>query len=89
MCVVGVPDPTWGQKIAALIVCKTGHDGGSDSDSDALTLTELRSWCEERIASYQIPSIIKLIDEIPRNAMGKFNKKEIVRDFFSEKDRRL
>lgn len=83
VCVVGVSDPTWGQKIAALIVCKSGN-----ANTEALTLTELRSWCEERIASYQIPSIIKLVDEIPRNAMGKINKKEIVRDFFTEKDRR-
>lgn len=91
VCVVGVPDPTWGQKIAALIVCKSENADAVDSGSggsDGLTLTELRGWCEERIASYQIPSIIKLVDEIPRNAMGKINKKEIVRDFFTEKDRR-
>lgn len=83
VCVVGIPDPTWGQKIAALIVCKEN----SNEDADALTLPKLRAWCEERIASYQIPSIIKLMDEIPRNAMGKTNKKEIVRDYFAEKDR--
>lgn len=80
VCIVGVPDPTFGQKIAALIVCKV------ENDSEVLTLSELRSWCDERIASYQIPSIIKLIKEIPRNAMGKINKKEIVRDFFTEND---
>lgn len=80
VCVVGVPDPTWGQKIAALIVSKEN----SSTDSDALALPKLRAWCEERIASYQIPSIIKLIDEIPRNAMGKTNKKDIVREFFAE-----
>lgn len=80
VCVVGVPDPTWGQKIAALIVSKAS----SPADTDDLALPKLRAWCEERIASYQIPSIIKLIDEIPRNAMGKTNKKEIVRDFFAE-----
>lgn len=68
VCVVGVPDPTWGQKIAALIVCKES----SSNETDTLTLSELRAWCEERIASYQIPSIIKLMDSIPRNAMGKF-----------------
>lgn len=88
LCVVGVPDPTWGQKIAALIVCKTDDSNDATNDSKTLTLSELRSWCEERIASYQIPSIIKLIDEIPRNAMGKINKKGIVRDFFTEKERR-
>lgn len=84
VCVVGVPDPTWGQKIAALIVCKDNSNGDA---ADVLTLPKLRAWCEERIASYQIPSIIKLLDEIPRNAMGKFNKKQIVRDYFAEKDR--
>lgn len=73
-CVVGVPDPVWGQKIVALIVCK-------DSNSP-VTLETLTAWCEERIASYQIPTVIKCIDELPRNAMGKLNKKEIVRDFF-------
>lgn len=81
VCVVGIPDQTWGQKIAALIVCKE-----IQPDSDALTLPKLRAWCEERIASYQIPSIIKILDEIPRNAMGKFNKRHIVRDFFTEKN---
>lgn len=74
VCVVGVPDPVWGQKIAALIVCK-------DSNSP-ITLDTLTSWCEERIASYQIPTILKCLDELPRNAMGKLNKREIVRDFF-------
>lgn len=74
VCVVGVPDPIWGQKIAALIVCK--------DNSTPITLKTLAAWCEERIASYQIPTVIKCIDELPRNAMGKLNKKEIVRDFF-------
>lgn len=77
VCIVGVPDPTWGQKIAALIVCK-------DKDKEPITLPKLREWCEERIASYQIPSIVKILDEIPRNAMGKTNKKEIVRDYFAQ-----
>lgn len=83
-CVVGVPDSTWGQKIAAVIVCKDNL-----TDPDALTLPKLRAWCEERIASYQIPSIIKVMDEIPRNTMGKVNKKEIVRDHFSETEQKV
>lgn len=82
---MGVPDPTWGQKIAALIVCKESTATGTDT----LTLPELRAWCEERIASYQIPSIIRLMDEIPRNQMGKMNKREIVRDHFNEKNQHM
>lgn len=74
VCVVGVPDDIMGQKIAVLIVCKNG----------ALSLSELRAWCEERVASYQIPSIVRIVDEIPRNSMGKVNKKEVARDFYPE-----
>lgn len=74
VCVVGVPDPVWGQKIAALIVAKDA--------SNPVTMKTLTAWCEERIASYQIPTIVKCVAELPRNAMGKLNKKEIVRDFF-------
>ena len=87
VCVVGVSYSTWGQKIAALIVCKRDYGTDPTADGQTLTLTELRTWCKERLASYQLPSIIKLIDKIPRNAMGKANKKEIVRDFFTEEDR--
>lgn len=75
VCVVGVPDVTWGQKIAALIVNK--------NPKEPITLPELTAWCDERIAPYQIPTTIKCIDELPRNAMGKINKKEITRDYFS------
>lgn len=74
VCVVGTPDEIMGQQIAALIVCKNG----------TLSLSELRAWCEERIASYQIPSIVTIVDEIPRNSMGKVNKKEVARDFYPE-----
>lgn len=75
VCVVGVPDVTWGQKIAALIVNK--------NPKEPITLPELTAWCDERVAPYQIPTTIRCIDELPRNAMGKLNKKEITRDYFS------
>lgn len=77
VCVVGVPDPTWGQRIAALIVLKQ-----TANDATELTQEQLSTWCKDRIAGYQIPTTIKILSEIPRNAMGKVNKREIMRDFF-------
>jgi non-ribosomal peptide synthetase component E (peptide arylation enzyme) len=31
----------------------------------------------------QVPKRIEFVDALPRNAMGKINKKEVLRDFFS------
>ena len=43
-----------------------------------LTLAALRDWCKGRMADYKIPRALWLCDSIPRNAMGKVNKKHLV-----------
>ncbi|CAH0390065.1 unnamed protein product [Bemisia tabaci] len=73
--VVGLPDTTWGQKIAALIVVKSGQE---------ITLPNLRTWAKERIPPYAVPTVMKVMEKIPRNAMGKTNKKQIVQELFPE-----
>ena len=35
------------------------------------------------MAPYKIPSILKIVDGIERNAMGKVNKKEVLKQYFS------
>ena len=50
----------------------------------SMELSDLRSWASKRMPPYQIPTVLKVIESIPRNAMGKVNKKEIVRVFFPE-----
>ncbi|RXG67395.1 Acyl-CoA synthetase family member 3, mitochondrial [Armadillidium vulgare] len=70
VAVIGLPDVTWGEKVVALIVLKTE----SDLDEKMLKL-----WLKERIPHYQVPSVVKFLSEgLPRNAMGKVNKKELV-----------
>ncbi|XP_063441220.1 malonate--CoA ligase ACSF3, mitochondrial-like isoform X1 [Mytilus trossulus] len=72
--VVGLHDITWGQKVAAVIVTKSKQN---------LKLFDLKSWCRDKLPSYQIPSELKNVSEIPKNAMGKVNKKEIVKQLFN------
>lgn len=74
-CVVGVPDITWGQSIGALVVT---------DDKAPIDVPELKQWLGEHLAPYQVPTSIKFVDELPRNAMGKVNKREMVRDFFDK-----
>ncbi|XP_071092243.1 malonate--CoA ligase ACSF3, mitochondrial-like [Haliotis cracherodii] len=73
--VIGLPDITWGQKVAAILVCKEGRE---------LTVGILKEWARNYMPSYQIPTVVRCLDKMPRNAMGKVNKKEIVEVAFPE-----
>ncbi|HKM86660.1 MAG TPA: acyl-CoA synthetase [Terriglobales bacterium] len=71
--VVGVPDPEWGERVAAAIVLK---DVLNDvlNDGDALDLPSLRTWARELLAAHKLPSRLLVLDALPRNAMGKVMK---------------
>ena len=63
--VIGLPDETWGECVAAAVTLK---DGAS------LDLPGLRQWCAERMSAYKIPRRLRILDALPRNAMGKVIK---------------
>jgi malonyl-CoA/methylmalonyl-CoA synthetase len=67
--VVGVPDPEWGERVAAAVVL---------NDGDALDLPSLRTWAKESLAAYKLPSRLLLLDSLPRNSMGKIIKPSLV-----------
>lgn len=67
--VAGLPDETWGEKIAAALVMKAGK---------TITTDELKTFLKPHLAPYKQPTVIKLMNELPRNAMGKVLKKELV-----------
>jgi malonyl-CoA/methylmalonyl-CoA synthetase len=70
--VIGVPDERRGEKVVAIVV-PDGHPHTS----------ELRKHCQARLASYQVPTRFELVDELPRNAMGKILKRAL-RDKLAE-----
>lgn len=43
---------------------------------------DMRRALRNRLAAYKIPLEMKILNEIPRNAMGKVNKKELVKKVF-------
>jgi malonyl-CoA/methylmalonyl-CoA synthetase len=74
--VVGIPDDDWGQRVAAAVIPRPG---------EALTLEPLRAWAKERLAPYKVPTRLRVVDDLPRNAMGKVVKTEVAAAF-SAKD---
>ena len=81
--VVGVPDITWGQRVAAVVVLK-GDGGGGEGLSSGLSRDSLRLWAEDVMPAYQIPSVVRCVAELPRNTMGKVNKVELMSSVFQD-----
>jgi malonyl-CoA/methylmalonyl-CoA synthetase len=70
--VVGIPDETWGETVAAAVVLQ---------EDQQLDLEALQSWCKDRISSYKIPRELLVVDALPRNAMGKVTKPAVLQSF--------
>jgi long-chain acyl-CoA synthetase len=64
--VVGIPSERLGEEVKAFVVRR--------SPVDAETLM---AYCREALANYKTPSRIEFIETLPRNAVGKVDKKEL------------
>ncbi|MBT4687445.1 MAG: AMP-binding protein [Rhodospirillaceae bacterium] len=69
--VVGLPDKRWGELVTALVVPREGM---------TVKGAELETFCRERLASFKVPRRIEVVNELPRNPMGKVQKFKIVED---------
>ncbi|KAK0104211.1 hypothetical protein ONS96_005304 [Cadophora gregata f. sp. sojae] len=78
--VVAVPSGKWGQKVGAVIMLNKDAEGKRGKWGPM----DMRRALKERLANYKIPQVMRVVDEIPRNAMGKINKKELVKQVFAE-----
>ena len=70
--VVGVEDPDWGERICVAVEAREGEE---------ITLETLAGWARERLAPYKVPRDLRVVEALPRNAMGKVTKPEVARLF--------
>jgi malonyl-CoA/methylmalonyl-CoA synthetase len=71
VAVVGLPDETWGERVVAAIVAEPGREAD-------LTTEAVRAWSKERMAPYKAPREVILLPALPRNALGKVVKPELI-----------
>lgn len=72
--VVGLPDPEWGEIVAAFIVTVEGTH---------VTEDDLATHCRAHLASFKIPRVWQFRTELPQTASGKIQK-FVLRDGYLE-----
>jgi long-chain acyl-CoA synthetase len=68
--VVGVADPSVGQRIKAIVVLQSDARGKVSED-------EVRTFCRERLADYKVPHIVEFRGELPKTDVGKVSRREL------------
>ncbi|KAG8481901.1 hypothetical protein CXB51_026699 [Gossypium anomalum] len=84
-CVFGLPDKDYGEAVSAIVVLDSEQKRKQEESNSAFSLEELCNWAKDKLAPYKLPTRLMLWDSLPRNAMGKVNKKELKRQLGNEK----
>jgi len=69
---VGIPHDKWGEVGRACLVVEPGVE---------LDETAFKSFLSERLARYKLPREIAVLDELPKTAIGKIDKKLLAGSF--------
>lgn len=66
--VVGIPDDRWGEAVTAAVVLKSPN---------AATPEELIAFCKERLAAFETPKRVVMVDSLPTTVGGKVQKHKL------------
>ena len=65
------PDAAYGEKVVAFVVLRNPARSPADADRDLLV------HCRDRLARFKVPAQIKVLKELPKNAVEKVVKQEL------------
>jgi acyl-CoA synthetase (AMP-forming)/AMP-acid ligase II len=77
VAVLGIPDPEWGETVAAVVVLHPGLSGSGEVSDAAL-----QEWVRERLRSTKMPTVIEFRSELPYSPTGKLLRR-LLRDELS------
>jgi long-chain acyl-CoA synthetase len=80
VAVIGIPDDEFGEQIKAFCELKPGHQADEGSILD---------FCREHLASYKRPKTLSIVEELPRNTMGKLLKRDLREPYWKGRERNV
>ncbi|KIW38503.1 uncharacterized protein PV06_09459 [Exophiala oligosperma] len=69
--VVGLPDPKYGEIVAAFVIRRHHLPSG---EKNPITVDEVRSWVRDRMSHHLVPKYVFFVDDYPKTASGKIQK---------------
>ncbi len=72
VAVVGTPSDEWGEMVTAVVV--------PEDPAERLDQAELLAFAAARLAPYKRPRLVRVVDRLPRNALGKILRQQLVTD---------
>jgi fatty-acyl-CoA synthase len=75
VAIIAQPDPKWGEVGVAVVVPRPGAD---------ISAEQVIAFCDGKLARYKIPRRVVFADLLPRNAMGKVVKADLLRLYVTQ-----
>jgi len=86
--VVGLPSQKWGDLVAAVVVLDTHSQEEEEEEGEEWleerVEREVKAEMKKRVAPYKVPKVVRVVESLGRNAMGKVTKGDLVKRVFPE-----